>query len=94
MMVSLQQGRPARKDGVWLRQAGRENVLFDREAERVHLINHTAVAIWELCDGDTRPEEMIDAICEITGMPAEVVTEDVERILSDFDEAGLIEWRG
>jgi hypothetical protein len=92
MTLSLRRGHPVRKQGVWLRQAGRENVLFDPQAEKLHLVNHTALAIWDLCDGETRPEEMIEAICEISSMPSEVVAEDVGRILADFEDAGLIEW--
>lgn len=93
MNLSVRDGRPTRKDGVWLRQAGGENVLFDPAAEKVHLVNHSALAIWDLCDGETSPEEMIDAICQLSDLPDEVVAEDVERILGEFDQAGLIVWR-
>jgi hypothetical protein len=58
----------------------------------VYLLNETALAIWDLCDGETRPEEMMTAICDLTSLPPEVVAEDVERILLEFDTAELIEW--
>jgi hypothetical protein len=77
---------------VWLRQAGLENMLFDPESRSAHLVNHTALAIWDLCDGETRPEEMIEAICTISSMPEEVVAEDVRRTLEEFERAGLITW--
>jgi hypothetical protein len=59
----------------------------------VYLLNDTALAIWDLCDGETKPEEMMSAICEATSLPPEVVAEDVERILLEFDHAELIDWQ-
>jgi hypothetical protein len=91
--LTVRSGLPARKDGVWLREALGESVLFDPSSERVHLVNHSALAIWNLCDGETTPEEMIDAIVHISDLPDEVVAEDVGRILREFDDAGLIVWR-
>jgi hypothetical protein len=35
---------------------------------------------------------MVRAICDLTGMHRDVVTEDVDRILTDFGTAGLITW--
>jgi hypothetical protein len=90
--LAVRHGRPARKAGVWLRQASAENVLFDPDTQSAHLVNHTALAIWDLCDGDTDPGEMIEAICAVSGMPEEVVAEDVRRTLESFERAGLITW--
>jgi hypothetical protein len=90
--LSLKDSKPDRRADVWLRQAGTENALIDPVTGAVHLLNETALAIWDLCDGQTLPIEMIAGICEATGLPEEVVTEDLERILAEFDRAGLIEW--
>jgi hypothetical protein len=77
---------------VWVREAKGEIAIVDPLTESVHLLNDTALAIWNLCDGETRPDEMISAICEISGLHPDVVTEDVERILTEFDRASLIMW--
>jgi Coenzyme PQQ synthesis protein D (PqqD) len=92
MSVSVAERRPTRKARVWLRQASGENVAYDPETGSVHMLNATAVAIWVLCDGHTRVAEMIDAICELSGLPAEVVSEDVDRILREFYVAGILNW--
>lgn len=89
---TVRQARPARNPQVWLRQAGSENVAYDPGRETVHVLNATAVAIWVLCDGETEPAEMIEAICQLSGLPYDVVQEDVSRILEEFDEAGIISW--
>ena len=81
MSVLVRDGKPARKSDVWMRQSDKENVVFDPETSSVHMLNTTAMAIWVLCDGDTDPDEMVDAICELSGLPREVVEEDVRGIL-------------
>ena len=86
------EGTPSRKQGVWLRQVGDENAVYDPTHDAVHLLNDTALAIWDLCDGGTRPDEMVGAICQLTGLPIDVVSEDVERILTEFDSAHLVVW--
>lgn len=92
-MTSVTKGRPLRKKGVWLRQVGGENALYDPDSSSVHLLNDTALAIWDLCDGDVQPDEMIEAICQISSLHKDIVSEDVHRTLEEFEQAGLIEWR-
>jgi PqqD family protein of HPr-rel-A system len=88
--MSLMIERPARRPDVWLRQAEGENVVFDPSTGAVHILNATALAIWELCDGDTRTGEMVEAICGLSGLPRDVVEEDVGRILNEFELAGIL----
>ena len=94
MSLSLPQGRPMRRSGVWLRQVSGENAVYDPTMGSVHLLNDSALAIWHLCDGDIDPEEMVAAICELSRMHRDVVSEDVERVLNEFEAAGLLEWKG
>jgi PqqD family protein of HPr-rel-A system len=90
--LSVRQGRPVRRKDVWLRNTKDEIAVYNPGTGDVHLLNETALAIWDLCDGETKPEEMMTAICEVTSLPPEVVAEDVERILLEFDHAELIDW--
>jgi PqqD family protein of HPr-rel-A system len=92
MSLTVRQGRPVRKPEVWLRQAAEENAVYNPTTGSVFLLNETALAIWDLCDGETSPDEMVTAVVELTGMHPDVVTEDVERILGEFEEAGLLTW--
>jgi len=88
----LRKDRPARRGDVWLRRVRHENTLYDPVSGSIHLLNDTAVAIWDLCDGETSPSEMIAAVCEVSGLPREVAAEDIDRILRELDEAHLIAW--
>ena len=93
MSLLVRNGKPARKSDVWMRQSDTENVVYDPETETVHMLNPTAMAIWVLCDGHTDPDEMVDAICQLSGLPREVVEEDVRRILLQFEEADILTWK-
>lgn len=93
MSVLIRDGKPTRKADVWLRQSDTENVVYDPSSETVHMLNATAMAIWVLCDGETDPEEMVEAICELSGLPRDVVIEDVRRILLQFEEADILSWK-
>jgi hypothetical protein len=33
---------------------------------------------------------MVEAICGLSGLPRDVVQEDVERILKEFEQAGIV----
>lgn len=92
MSLAIRSGFPARKRDVWLRNSGSESAVYDPETQSVHFLNPEAMAIWVLCDGGTEPGEMVAAICELTGLPQDVVIEDVRRILSEFDEAKILTW--
>ena len=92
MNVALRQGKPLRRPGVWFRQAGDENAVYDPLTESLHLLNDTALAIWELCDGETKPAEMVKAICDLFETFPEDVTQDVHQILLEFENAGIIFW--
>ena len=91
-MNAVRHGLPARREGVWLRRAGKEVALYDSDGGRVHLMNDAAAAIWDLCDGNTEPNEMTEAICELSGMPGMIVVDDVQSILNEFTKASLITW--
>ena len=77
-----------------LQYQSRSCLVYDPSSEAVHLLNATAMAIWVLCDGETDPEEMVEAICQLSGLPPDIVIEDVRRILLQFEEADILTWKG
>jgi len=85
-------GRPLRRPGLWNRQTDNENALYDPSTSSVHLLNETAWAIWALCDGETTPDEMIEAIAELSHLSRDVVSDDVDRVLLQFEDAGILTW--
>jgi coenzyme PQQ synthesis protein D (PqqD) len=89
---SLSEGCPARAPLVWIRRTRGETLAYNPGTGGAHLLNETALAIWDLCDGETSAGEMVEAICQLCGMHPDVVSEDVERILREFEDAELVVW--
>jgi hypothetical protein len=82
--------RPVRGSGLWVRQSGDETVLVDGEHERVHLLNETALALWELCDGETTVEEMVMAATGLFDADADRLQRDVLDALQAMRDRELI----
>ncbi len=82
---------PRRRDGVHVDLVRDGHALQD--GDQVHLLNETAFALWQLCDGRTSPEEMAAGVCELFGEPSAVVLADVDRTLGELSRRGLIHWQ-
>lgn len=56
-------------------------------------VNESALALWELCDGETDAEEMIDAVTEASaGVEREQASRDVRTTLERLAAADAITW--
>jgi hypothetical protein len=53
-------------------------------------LNPTALALWELCDGQTAVAEMVDAVCVLFEVDPDRARADVEAALTDMAAAGVI----
>lgn len=92
MNPSRSDRRPVRAPRIWIRKARGETLAYNPGTGGAHLLNETALAIWDLCDGETSAAEMVEAICQLCSMHPDVVEEDVDRILREFEDAGLVVW--
>jgi hypothetical protein len=81
---------PLRKPGVWLDRSTGECVLHGADGRRLCVVNSTAAALWELCDGDTTADEMVDAIHLVSSIDVPTVRSDVLRALGELERAGTI----
>jgi hypothetical protein len=85
-------GLPVRRTDVVLVDDGEYSMLVAPDQDDLHVLNPTARAIWELCDGVTLPEEMVAAICEVFAVTPERATADLDRILEELTRVRLITW--
>lgn len=76
--------RPMRRNGTLL--------LFDDDGMPLGELNESAAALWELCDGETTADEMVDAVCTACPVVPDDARLDVARALDEFSRAGLIVW--
>lgn len=74
-----------------MQEAGGEGwTVYEPETDSLHVLNDSARAIWELCDGQTTPEEMADAVAQLTNLDRKAAVEEVATALRALDEAKLI----
>ena len=84
------ESRPTRQDGLSLRESGDESVLLDREHDRMYVMNDTALALWQLCDGETTVEEMLTAAVGLFDADRAQLQHDVMDALVAMEHRGLI----
>lgn len=80
---------PLRRGRSWIQDD--EAAVLNPDTGSLHMLNAPALAIWELCDGETTPAEMADAITDLTGLDRSAAWTDVTRTLDQLTEAGLVE---
>lgn len=82
--------RPSRVGEVWIRREGDETAVFNRSSGHLIHLNPTALAIWEMCDGETDVTEIVDAIVELTGRQRSTVMTEVESTVESLEGLDLI----
>jgi coenzyme PQQ synthesis protein D (PqqD) len=85
-------GTPRQRPKLRALEINGAHTLCDEHGDAVCAMNEPALALWELCDGETAPEEMIDAICLLCGVDREVAAFDVGRTLQRLTNEGVLEW--
>jgi hypothetical protein len=83
---------PCRRDDVRLHDRETRSFLVDPDGEVAHELNPTARAVWELCDGTTTVDELVDAITQLFSVDRDVAVADVLDIVGQLEEADLVGW--
>ena len=82
---------PSRHGQAWVRRGSDDTAVFNPETGTLHLLNSSALAIWELCDGSTTAEEMAEAVAELTALDIAAASADVGSALDELERQGLID---
>lgn len=82
---------PRRRGNVF-REAGSDGTaIYEIDSDGLHVLNPSALAIWELCDGQTSIDEMAVAIAEVTGLEIDVAATEVAATIEIFRQLGLVD---
>ena len=81
-------GYPRRIDGLDISPAEEGFIIYQPDKDRVHFLNHTAVLVLELCDGNTSPAEIAELVRKAYSLP-ETPHEEVEAALAKMKDEGL-----
>lgn len=91
-MSTRTRNMPVRREGIRLRDGETRSLLIDPDRDVTHVLNPSARAIWELCDGTTTIDELVGAICQVFSVTHSEALRDVAAVLADLEAAGLVEW--
>jgi hypothetical protein len=83
--------RPRLREDVAIRHLDGEYLAYDPVSDRTVLLNASAAATLELCDGSRTPEEIACDVEEAFGSPAFFRSEDVALVLRALEQQGLLE---
>jgi hypothetical protein len=87
---SLSDWTPQRRGDVVSQPVGGETLLYDPAADAVHVLNATALAVWELCDGRHTPAQIeAELRTRFAGIGDRDVTGDLAGILARLRAEGL-----
>ncbi len=86
--------RPRQMPDITASDLDDELVLYNLRTDQVHVLNATAAAIWELCDGSLSVREIAAVLADACQVPLARVEPDVQNMLAEFHQAGLIEFDG
>jgi hypothetical protein len=74
---------------------GTELLLYDPKSDQVHILNETAMQVWEMCDGQ---HEELEIAAELgrryAGIDPSILEQDTSRLIEDFLNKGLITIEG
>ena len=85
--------RPARRDGASAVPLDDNVALYDEVGQLMILLNTSAAAVWELCDGTRTLVEIGRALAEAhgaTGADAAVIVDDVRLTVHKLADLGLV----
>lgn len=75
---------PRRHGQAWVRRGSDDTAVYNPDTGTLHVLNPSALAIWELCDGATTGREMAEAVAELTALDLEAAASDVAAALSQL----------
>jgi len=82
--------KPVARDDVTVQVMGDEVMLYDNAGEKIHVLNHSAYAIWELCDGSHTVEDIGAELRDQYHDAGKDVVDDIRLIIDDFIKKGLV----
>jgi PqqD family protein of HPr-rel-A system len=82
---------PRRSSAVTESELDDELVLYDGASQQVHVLNHSAAAIWRLCDGTRTPAAIARDVARHYGVSVRLVRQDVYALLERFAQSGIVD---
>ena len=84
--------KPRRKPDYRLEKIDNELLLFHPAQTKIMYCNESASLIWQLCDGQKTPQEIVALLAAAYPEAADGMADDVQATLQQFAQHGAIEF--
>lgn len=83
--------RPCLCEEVILREVDGEYIAYNPVSDEVALLNRSAAAVLDACDGTRTVPDLVTALQELFSLTSDVARHDVEQIVREFVDCGLLQ---
>jgi hypothetical protein len=73
-----------------IKEIGDDRAVYIPATRAIHVLNQTALLVWELADEPVTAEEMAAAISSVTDTAEQTVLADLREVLPEFVRDGIL----
>jgi hypothetical protein len=84
------QARPLARSDITVQLIGDEIMLYDSDNEKIHVLNHSAYAIWQLCNGENSLADMCKQLAVRYADSSLDLIDDIQSTIDEFIQKGLL----
>ena len=89
-MVADREQRPLARGDITVQVIGEEVMLHDGGSDSIHVLNHSAYAVWKLCNGENTTEDMFAKLSAQYPNAGGELLDDIKTILQEFNQKMLL----
>ncbi len=78
------------RSNITVQVIGEEVMLHDGDNDTIHVLNHSAYAVWKLCDGENTFEEILKKLAVQYPDAGPGFADDIREIIQDFSQKMLL----
>jgi hypothetical protein len=87
----MENNKPSRRSDILLQEIGKEVFLYDPSKGVLHVLNPTAIFVWNQCDGEHTITEIEENLRENFQVADEIeLHRDVMEIVQTFKDLGVL----
>jgi len=75
---------PLVRNEITVQVIGEEVMLYDDGSDTIHVLNHSAYAVWNLCNGENTREDMFKKLSTLYPDAGNQLSDDIQETLQDF----------
>jgi uncharacterized protein len=83
--------RPVSRSDVFCSTVGNEVVLYDPKQNLTHILNNSAMNIWDLCDGSNTVNDIVNKLDKLYGIESNTLQKDVNNAVAAFKKQNLLQ---